>query len=134
MFLFILMINPLIILNLYLVILGNASEKTQSEKNVLDAQELAEMIYEAEVLLFCNRKHFKPKFIHVLREQHVEIQNQNTSGQRVFKISQEVNKAQDTCLNLNSDIRNLKGYFELKSAVISKISDLIIETTKDKLN
>ena len=131
MFLFVLILNPIIILNLYLAIVGDAFEKSQNEKAVMDGQELAEMIYEGEVMLICNRRYKNAKYLHVLREETVEIQVQNTSGQRIKKISESVSGVGKNCNQTNNDINDLKRFVEKKSKRIQRISKKILELIRN---
>lgn len=78
----VLIINPIIMLNLFIAIVGDSFEKSQDDKSVKNGQDLAEMIYEAELLLFCNRKLKGLKFVHEVREEHGEIVS-STAGQRI---------------------------------------------------
>jgi hypothetical protein len=125
--LFILVINPIIVLNLYIAIVGDTFEKSQNEQTILDGQELAEMIYEGEILLICNRRYKKAKFLHVLREEHLEIKAQNTSGQRIIRIADGAAGIEKSCTRSLSDINDLKGFMEIKTAEIEETTNEILQ-------
>lgn len=125
--LFILVINPIIVLNLYIAIVGDTFEKSQNEQTILDGQELAEMIYEGEILLICNRRYKKAKFLHVLREEHLEIKAQNTSGQRIIRIADGAAGIEKSCSRSLSDINDLKGFMEIKTAEIEETTNEILQ-------
>lgn len=124
---FIVLINPLIILNLYLAIIGEKLEKSENEKVILDGQELAEMIYEAEILFFCNRKYKKPKFIHVLQEEAPNMMAQKTSSQRIKKMAENVVSVEKNCEKSNRDIQAL---IEFVKGETVEINEKVQEITK----
>lgn len=132
MFLFVLVINPIIVLNLYLTVIGHTFEKSINEKSIIDGQEIAKMIYEGEVLLFCNRKRNKSSFIHVLREQSLEIQSRNTSGERISRISDTLNAIETSSIKNSTEIAGLKLYIQSKSTEIDEISLSIINNIRPK--
>ena len=124
---FIVLINPLIILNLYLAIIGEKLEKSENEKVILDGQELAEMIYEAEILFVCNRKYRKPKFLHVLQEEAPEVQAQRTSSQRIKRMSESVRDIAKTCSKSNRDIGSLISYIREQTEEFKVTADKVIK-------
>lgn len=124
---FIVLINPLIILNLYLAIIGEKLEKSENEKVILDGQELAEMIYEAEILFVCNRKYKKPKFLHVLQEEAPEVQAQRTSSQRIKRMSENVKDIAKTCSRSNRDIGSLISFIREQTEEFKVKADKVIK-------
>ena len=131
-FFFVLVINPIIMLNLFIAIIGDAFEKSQDEKTVKCGQELADMIYEGELLFFWNRKKSVPKFIHTVREEHIEIQAQNTAGQRIKKISENMEVLHEVAAKNKAAIADLKAFVESKILQITQKTESILEAVKTK--
>ena len=131
-FFFVLILNPIIILNLFVSIVGDAFEKSQDEKIVKDGQELAEMIFEGELLIFWNRKLNLSGFVHVVREEHVEVQAQNTAGQRIKHISVDVVTLNKATLKNRNEIAELKQFVEEKIEEIHSKTEEIFELVKNK--
>ena len=131
-FFFVLIMNPIIILNLFISIIGDAFERNQDEKSVKDGQELAEMIFEGELLYFWNRKANSSRFIHVIREEHVEIQAQNTAGQRIKKISENIIALNRIASKNKHEISELKHFVHSKIGEIQSKTDTILVAVKNK--
>jgi WD40 repeat protein len=127
---FIVLINPLIILNLYMAIIGEKLEKSENEKVILDGQELAAMIYEAEILFFCNRKYKKPKFLHIMQEEAPAIQAQKTSGQRIKKMAENVVGVEKNSKKTGSDIRALIKFIKQETEEINEKTDYVAQRLK----
>ncbi|OMJ76345.1 hypothetical protein SteCoe_24287 [Stentor coeruleus] len=132
MFLFVLIINPIIMLNLFISIIGDAFEKSQDEKALKDGMELAEMIYEGELLFFWNRGDFNSKFIHVVREEHVEIQAQNTAGSRIKRIADNIVALNEIANANKTEIEGLKSHVESKIGEIMAQADGILNSVKTR--
>ncbi|OMJ85909.1 hypothetical protein SteCoe_12684 [Stentor coeruleus] len=130
MFFFVLIINPIIMLNLFITIIGDAFERSQDEKAVKDGMELAEMIYEGELLFFWNRNDCHSKFIHVVREEHVEIHAQNTAGSRVKKIAENILVLNEVTNTNKAEIDGIKKYVEEKIEEIHVKTQEILEAVK----
>jgi hypothetical protein len=130
MFFFVLIINPIIMLNLFITIIGDAFERSQDEKVVKDGMELAEMIYEGELLFFWNRNDCHSKFIHVVREEHVEIHAQNTAGSRVKKIAENILTLNEVTNTNKAEIDGIKKYVEEKVEEIHAKTQEILEAVK----
>jgi hypothetical protein len=131
-FFFVLIVNPIIMLNLFISIVGDAFERSEDETAVKNGQDLAEMIFEGELLFFWNRKENNEKFLHVVREEHVEIQAQNTAGQRIKKISENVNELNDFALGNRSEINELKGFVARQVVEIQNKTDEILRLVKNR--
>ena len=131
-FFFVLIINPIIMLNLFISIIGDAFEKSQDENAVKCGQELADMIYEGELLFFWNRGKGEPKFIHAVREEHVEIHAQNTAGQRVKKISENMIALKEVASQNKAAIDDIKQFVDAKILEITAKTESILEIVKNK--
>ena len=132
MFFFVLILNPIIILNLFITIVGDAFDKNQNEKTVKDRQELAEMVFEGELLFFWNRKVVNPKFLHVVREEHVEIQASNTPGQRIKKISEAIELLNRVAYRNKNEIGEIKLFVEGKIEEIQNKTEAILAAVNNK--
>ena len=82
-FLFILIINPLIIINLFITVVGNALEKVHDERNVKDAQDMCELIFEAECLLVWRRGLKRRSFMHLCVTEQEVIVNSNSLSEKI---------------------------------------------------
>lgn len=121
----VLLINPIIMLNLFIAIVGDSFEKSQDDKNVKNGQDLAEMIYEAELLFICNRRLRGLKFVHEVREEHGEMVS-STAGQRIKKICANVEE-------LNEKTQKNKEQFAELTKLVERSFELIFDRTKEVL-
>ncbi len=103
-----------------MAIIGEKLEKSENEKVILDGQELAAMIYEAEILFFCNRKYKKAKFLHVLQEEAPAIQAQKTSSQRIKKMAENVVGVEKLSKKTGSDLRALIKFINQETEEIKE--------------
>jgi WD40 repeat protein len=106
----VLIINPIIMLNLFIAIVGETFEKSQDEKNVKNGQDLAEIIFEAELLFLCSRRLRNLQFIHEVREEHGDLLVQLTAGQRMKKISQSVEMLNENTARNKNEIAELTKF------------------------
>ena len=65
--------NFIIMLNLLISILSDTFGRVQNNQIIADSQELASMILEIEMILFCKRKLNDKQFFHICREETQEI-------------------------------------------------------------
>ena len=89
-FFFILIVNPIVIINLFINIVGNALEKIQDEKEVKDLQEVAEMIFEAESMMFWRRNNKGKSFFQVC------LTEQESFAKIDDSVTDKINKASET--------------------------------------
>lgn len=110
----VLFVNPLIILNLFISIVGDSFEKSQDEKVVKNGRDLAELIFEAELLFLCRRKNNVNKFVGVLREEILEVQAQSTPGQRMKRIAETIEELNGVAGKKGEEIEEMKSWVEGK--------------------
>lgn len=127
----VLFINPLIILNLFISIVGDSFEKSQDEKVVKNGRDLAELIFEAELLFLCRRKNNLNKFVAVLREEILEVQAQSTPGQRMKQIAETIEELNGTAGRKAEEIEELKKWAEKRVKEIQGKLKKVLEKTYD---
>ena len=70
-FFFASVINPLIMLNLLISIMGDTFGRVKEEQEIADMKELTEMVIEGEYLLFCRRRHGRKTYMQICKEEEV---------------------------------------------------------------
>jgi WD40 repeat protein len=119
-------INPMIILNLFISIIGDSFEKSQDEKVVKNGRDLAELIFEAELLFLWNRKKNFKKFWTVLREEHADLQIQSTPGQRMKKISEAIQELNEISGKNTEEVEEIRRWVDGKiNEVLKKSEDIL---------
>lgn len=127
---FVVIINPIISLNLFISIVGNALDKIKNEKTVKDQQELAEMILEAEVIFFWRRWNKKQEFVHLC---HEEQSNNIVQASVSEKLRSSAEKTEDLIqiFSLNTrEISDLKQTFEDTLSKMNSRADEILQMVK----
>jgi WD40 repeat protein len=122
----VLIINPIIMLNLFIAIVGETFEKTQDEKHVKNGQDLAEVIFEAELLFLCCRKLKKLQFLHEVCEEHGDALSQISAGQRMKRITQDVDLLCENTLKNRNEIAELAEFVQKKIKSIQKQTDEVV--------
>ena len=128
---FIIIINPLIILNLFISIIGNALEKIKDERIVKEKQELAEMIFEAEILFYWRRNQQKKKFLHLCNEEQANVIVFNSISERIRNTSEKSEELLKIYNQNTTEIKMLKATFEEQFRDIEGKTDLMLEVTKN---
>ena len=70
-FFFASVINPLIMLNLLISIMGDTYSRVKDERDIANMIELTEMIIEGEYLLFCKRNQTRKSYMQICKEETV---------------------------------------------------------------
>ena len=110
-FFFASVINPLIMLNLLISIMGDTFGRVQEAQEIADMKELTEMVVEGEYILFCKRHQGRKTYLQICREE--ELSNVE------FGIDVKLNK-------LKEKIRILEESVEAKSQeIITEVKDTI---------
>ena len=123
----VLFINPLIILNLFISIVGDSFEKSQDEKIVKNGRDLAELIFEAELLLLCRRRNNVNKFVGVLREEILEVRAQSTPGHRMKRIAETIEELNGAAGRKGEEIEEMKMWVEGKVKEIQAKLQKVLE-------
>lgn len=110
-FFFASVINPLIMLNLLISLMGETYGRVKEEQEIADMKELAQMVIEGEYLLYCKRKSQDNKFIHICAEEEVTAAV-STPMDRVDKLKRRIKAIQ---LNMNSKHEETKN--EIKNSI-----------------
>ena len=113
-FLFILVINPLIIINLFITVVGNALEKVHDERNVKDAQDVCELIFEAECLMVWRRGLKRNSFMHLCVTEQEVIVNSNSLSEKI-RVAAEKTEA-------------IKNYFGKNGEEMEKLKETLDES------
>jgi hypothetical protein len=125
-FFFASVINPLIMLNLLIAIMGDTYSRVAEEQEIADMQELTEMVIEGEYLLFCKRNKGVRSYMQICKEEELSAQDV-TIEQKLDKLkvrvkevetsfiqrSQEMRmEVQDTIAGINSKVDEMTGLIE----------------------
>ena len=111
---FLIFINPLIILNLFISIIGNALEKIKDERVVRERQELTEMIFEAEVLFFWKRKQNQEKFLHLCKGEQDNSVTTNSISEKLRYTAEKTEELIKAFQLNSSEIEKLKESFAVQ--------------------
>ena len=130
MFLLVFVINPLIILNLFISIVGNALEKIKDDHVIREKQELAEMILEAEILFFWNRRKNKKKFLHFCHEVQADVVFGNEITERIKWTAEKTDQLIKIFDKNSAEILMLKNSFQKKLGDIESKADLMLKSIK----
>ncbi|OMJ80809.1 hypothetical protein SteCoe_18864 [Stentor coeruleus] len=103
-FFFASVINPLIMLNLLIAIMGDTYSRVAEEQEIADMQELTEMVIEGEYLLFCKRKHGYKSYMQICKEEELTAQDV-TIEQKLDKLKTKVKEIEASVLQKNEEIR-----------------------------
>lgn len=82
-------VNPIILLNLLISIMGNTFNRVNSHLIVADGKELAGMILEGELIYFWKRNNKDRRYLHVCAEQNVH-QNHDETTEILERIKKKV--------------------------------------------
>lgn len=93
-FFFASVINPLIMLNLLISIMGDTYSRVKEEQEIADMKELTQMVIEGEYLLFCKRKHGRKTYMQICKKE--EVNNKETSVDYTLKKIKDLIKSFET--------------------------------------
>ena len=119
-------INPMIILNLFISIIGDAFEKSQDEKVVKNGRDLADIVFEAELLFLWKRNDQQKRFFGVITEEHLESLAQCTPGQRMKKIAETVEELNGVAGKNREEVEEIKKWVEVKVREIMAKTDGVL--------
>lgn len=111
-FFFILIINPLILINLFINIIGNSLEKIQDEKEVKDLQEVAEMVFEAETMMIWRRGQKNKSFLQICITEQETVKNTNSITEKIIKAAETVEKIKEQCIEETDELKELRKTIE----------------------
>lgn len=110
-FFFASVINPLIMLNLLISIMGDTYGRVQAEQELADMRELTEMVIEGEYLMFCRRNHGKKTYMQICQVE--EVTNPAASPEeKIAKIKMRMKNIQEIINNKHEETKS-----ELKDAM-----------------
>jgi hypothetical protein len=110
-FFFASVINPLIMLNLLISLMGDTFGRVKEEQEIADMKELAQMVLEGEFLLYCKRKSECKKFIQICSVEEV-VAGFSTPMDRVDKLKRRIKGIQN---NLNAKHEETRS--EIKNSI-----------------
>ncbi|OMJ79096.1 hypothetical protein SteCoe_20955 [Stentor coeruleus] len=110
-FFFASVINPLIMLNLLISIMGDTYSRVKTEQEIADMKELTEMVIEGEYLLFCRRSQGKKTYLQICQEEAVTNPIAGPD-EKITKIKTRVKNIQELMNNTFDESKN-----ELRDAV-----------------
>lgn len=124
--------NPVIMLNLLISIIGDTYNRVQSSTAVADMKELCEMIIEMELLAFWRRDTSYKKYLQICVTKDIEEETALTSEESFALLEAKLNQLQ---LSVNESITShtqiLNEFREFKTSTDSKL--LSLETLLKKL-
>ena len=111
-FFFILIVNPLIIINLFINIIGNALEKINNEKGVKDLLEVTELVLEAESLMIWRRFIKRNSYFQVCATEQQTFVSVNSLTEKIKRAAERVEAIQELYGDNSEQVKNLKETLE----------------------
>ena len=111
-FFFILIVNPLIIINLFINIVGNALEKINNEKGVKDLLEVTELVLEAESLMIWRRFLKRNSYFQVCATEQQTFVSVNSLTEKIKRAAERVDSIQELYGDNSEQIKVLKETLE----------------------
>ncbi|OMJ78838.1 hypothetical protein SteCoe_21282 [Stentor coeruleus] len=121
-FFFASVINPLIMLNLLIAIMGDTYSRVAEEQEIADMQELTEMVIEGEYLLFCKRGNGYKSYMQICKEEELTAQDV-TIEQKLNKLKIKAKEIEASVLQKNNEIR--EEIRENTEGINSKVDEII---------
>jgi hypothetical protein len=124
-FFFILIVNPLIIINLFINIVGNALEKINNEKGVKDLKEVSELVLEAEILMLWRRSSKKSSYFQVCATEQQTFISVNSLTEKIKRTAERVEVIQEYYNGNSQQLKLLKETLETSlSEIEGKLNKL----------
>jgi WD40 repeat protein len=114
-------INPLIMLNLLISILGDTFERVSEKTVVADCKELAGMVLECELLYIMNRNKTQRSYIHICEGLKDTFKTDNSMMRKLKDKLKSMRTLQKTMIAEIQDLKNqqIKGFDEIKEIVLN---------------
>ena len=128
-FFFASVINPLIMLNLLISIMGDTFGRVKEEQAIADMKELTEMVVEGEYILFCKRGNPQKSFLQICKEEELtnvelDIDSKLTKlKEKIRVIEESVDlKGQEILQEVRDNIAGVNGKVDEIIGIIEQIS------------
>ena len=127
-FLFVTILNPIVMLNLLISIMGNTFDRVQGESIIADLLELSCIIKEVELLLFWRRKIINKSYIHIC-----ELESPKNKDIGIIKQFKDINRSiKEIGIDIKNSNDNLfRKMDSVRSALLQQERD--INFIKDSL-
>mmetsp|Transcript_28267 Transcript_28267/g.27957 ORF Transcript_28267/g.27957 Transcript_28267/m.27957 type:complete len:234 (+) Transcript_28267:1417-2118(+) len=83
-------INPIIMLNLIINLMGDTFNRVEDQKITADTFELIKMLIEAETLLFWRRNYGKKEYLQICQEDEFSEETRSKSLKKIYKIKKQI--------------------------------------------
>ena len=113
------LVNFLIMVNLLISIIGDTYDKVQAYRQIADRREMAQIILEVEYLMIWKRNENKKSFIHLLKEDSLNEEEESWQG--------KVKELQDFIGTIRESVDNQRVEFQAQLANVSADVSLIKE-------
>jgi hypothetical protein len=112
-------INPIIMLNLLISIIGDTFERVQSTRVVADMKELCEMVIEVERLLFWRRNNDQKHYIHICNSKEDDEQPDEAWEGLIIELDKKLSFVKDHIMK--SQERNDDKLNDIKAYLYSEV-------------
>ena len=124
-FFFASVINPLIMLNLLISIMGDTYGRVKEEKETADLKELTQMVIEGEYLMFCKRKHGKRTYMQICALEEVTTEA-SSQIERIGKLKKRLKGIQYCFTDKHEENKNeLKHSMDGISSKLDEMTTLV---------
>lgn len=124
-FFFASVINPLIMLNLLISIMGDTFGRVKEEQQIADMKELTGMVIEGEYLMFCKRNHGKKMYLQICCLENVTSVS-STAIERINKLKRRIKGIQlGLCEKYEENKNELKNSMGGISSKLDEMTTLI---------
>ena len=132
-FFFASVINPLIMLNLLISIMGDTYGRVKEEKEIADLKELTQMVIEGEYLMFCKRKHGKRTYMQICAMEEVTSEA-SSQIQRIGKLKKRLKGIQYCFQDKHEENKNeLKHSMDGISSKLDEMTTLVEQISVNHL-
>jgi WD40 repeat protein len=119
--------NPVIMLNLLISIIGDTYNRVQSSTAVADMKELCEMIIEMELLAFWRRETSYKKYLQICVSKDIEEETAPTTEESFALLDAKLNQLQlSVNESITSNMQILNEFRDFKTSTDSKLQSLEI--------
>ena len=106
-------INPMIILNLFNSIIGDAFKKSKDEKVVKNGVDLPDIVLKAEFLSLWKRNNLHKRFFRAITEEHLELLAQGTHEQKMKKTERTVEELNGVSGKNREEVKKIKKWVKV---------------------
>lgn len=105
-------LNPIILINLLISLMGETFGRVQENREIADSLELIQMIIEGETLLFWRRNQGEKKYLQICMQEEDLEEVEDDETQKLRKLKSQV-------LEVNEKVdNNFKGYLKSMDSLV----------------